>query len=334
MSISQDADNPSPRRAGRSGGRQARRDLRAAPLTEDIKPVRAGLSGNTYKPLSETDVEQVHAAVLDVLENIGLSQATPTCVEACERVGAIFGDDQRLRFPRTLVLDTIKNANRNLTIHGRDAKYDLHPQSDKVHFGTAGAAVHVVDVENNEYRESYLQDLYDAARIVEGLDNIHFFQRPMVARDIVDPRELDLNTLYACLTGTTKHIGTSFTLADFVPDALKMLYKVAGGEEKFRERPFVSNSNCFVVPPLRFAADATDVLEACVYGRYAGASPVSRAGGCNCTGSNCRCRGSGHRRSAGGTGFCKRAGPGPSRNFWNLALRFRSAHRRHVRRVR
>ena len=114
MSISQDADNPSPRRAGRSGGRQARRDLRAAPLTEDIKPVRAGLSGNTYKPLSETDVEQVHAAVLDVLENIGLSQATPTCVEACERVGAIFGDDQRLRFPRTLVLDTIKNANRNL----------------------------------------------------------------------------------------------------------------------------------------------------------------------------------------------------------------------------
>jgi trimethylamine--corrinoid protein Co-methyltransferase len=266
MSVTDNPDTQTPRRSIRSGGRHARRQLRAAPLTEEIRPVRAGMEGNTYKPLSDTDIQKIHLAVLDVLENIGLSQATPTCISACENAGAKLGDDQRLRFPRHLVLETIKNANRNLTIFGRDSKHDLNPQGNKVHFGTAGAAVHVVDVEKNEYRESYLQDIYDAARIVEGLDNIHFFQRPMVARDITDPRELDLNTLYACLTGTTKHIGTSFTLAEYVPDALKMLYKVAGGEEAFRDRPFVSNSNCFVVPPLRFAADATDVLEACVYG--------------------------------------------------------------------
>ncbi len=262
MSIAEET----PARAGRSGGRSARRAVRAAPLSEDIKPVRAGMNGGEYKPLSDSDVQKIHEAVLDVLENIGLSQATPTCIAACEKLGAIMGDDGRLRFPRQVVMDTIKNANRNLTVHARDPKYDLHPQGEKVHFGTAGAAVHVVDVEKNEYRESYLKDIYDAARIVEGLDNIHFFQRPMVARDLPDPLDLDLNTLYACLAGTTKHIGTSFTLAEYVPDALKMMYKVAGGEEAFRARPFVSNSNCFVVPPLRFAADATDVLEACVYG--------------------------------------------------------------------
>ena len=262
MSISEEK----PVRAARSGGRSARRNMRAAPLAEDVRPVRPGMRGGTYKPLSDHDVELVNEAVLNVLENIGLSQATETCVAACEKLGAIYGDDKRLRFPRQVVLDTIKNANRDFTVHGRDPKHDLHPQGDKVHFGTAGAAVHVVDVENNEYRESYLRDLYDAARIVDGLDNIHFFQRPMVARDIEDPRELDLNTLYACMSGTQKHIGTSFTLAEYVPDALKMMYKIAGGEEAFRARPFISNSNCFVVPPLRFAADATDVLEACVYG--------------------------------------------------------------------
>ncbi len=264
--IADDGVPPEPRRSGRAGGRQARRNMRAAPLAADVRPVRAGMDGGTYKPFSDTDVQQVHEAVLDVLENIGLSQATPSVVAACEKLGAIMGDDGRLRFPRQTVMDTIKNANRNLVIHGQDPKHDMHPQGTKVHFGTGGAAVHVVDVEKNEYRESYLRDLYDAARIVESLDNIHFFQRPMVARDLEDPRELDLNTLYACMLGTTKHIGTSFTLAEFVPDALKMMYKVAGGEEAFRARPFVSNSNCFVVPPLRFAPDATDVLEQCVYG--------------------------------------------------------------------
>jgi trimethylamine--corrinoid protein Co-methyltransferase len=258
--------NTSTRTSGRAGGRNARKALRAAPLAENIQPVRAGLSGGSYQPLSAEDVEKINDAVLDVLENIGLSQATPTCEEACCKIGAYVGDDGRLKFPREVIQNVIKNANRNFTLHGRDEKHDLHPQGKKVHFGTAGAAVHVVDVEKNEYRESYLQDLYDAARMVEDLDNIHFFQRPMVAREIEHPRDLDHNTIYACMKGTTKHIGTSFTLAEYVPAALEMMYKVAGGEEKFRERPFVSNSNCFVVPPLRFAVDALDVLEECVKG--------------------------------------------------------------------
>jgi trimethylamine--corrinoid protein Co-methyltransferase len=45
-----------------------------------------------------------------------------------------------------------------------------------------------------------------------------------------------------------------------------MLYAIAGGEDNFRARPFVSNSNCFVVPPMKFAEDACGVLEACVEG--------------------------------------------------------------------
>jgi trimethylamine--corrinoid protein Co-methyltransferase len=66
--------------------------------------------------------------------------------------------------------------------------------------------------------------------------------------------------------GTSKHVGTSFTVRENVQPALEMLYAIAGGEENFRARPFVSNSNCFVVPPMKFAEDACGVLEACVEG--------------------------------------------------------------------
>jgi trimethylamine--corrinoid protein Co-methyltransferase len=86
----------------------------------------------------------------------------------------------------------------------------------------------------------------------------------MVARDIPDPADLDLNTLYACLKGTTKHVGTSFTEAFFMGPAITMLYDIAGGEDKWRARPFVSNSNCFVVPPLRFATESCLVMEEAV----------------------------------------------------------------------
>ncbi|MFQ5567585.1 MAG: trimethylamine methyltransferase family protein, partial [Paracoccaceae bacterium] len=199
------------KRNRRAGGRSGRQALRAAPLAENIRPVRAGLSGGTYNPLAEADMQRIHWAALDALEQIGLADAPPSGVEILTRAGATLSDDGRIRFPRALVEDMLAKAARGITVCARDPRHDMDLSDTKVHYGTAGAAVHVVDVEKREYRDSTVQDLYDAARIVETLDNVHFFQRPMVCRDIPDNLEMDLNTLYACARGTTKHIGTSFT---------------------------------------------------------------------------------------------------------------------------
>jgi trimethylamine--corrinoid protein Co-methyltransferase len=199
------------------------------------------------------------------LEEIGLSQAPDSGVKYMTDAGAILGEDGRLRFPRGLVEDTLAKCARHITLHGQNPKHDLLLSGSRVHYGTAGAAVHVVDVAKNEYRESYLADIYDAARIVEQMDNIHFFQRPMVARDIPDPADLDFNTVYAAIKGTTKHVGVSFTEAEFMKPVFEMLHSVAGGEDKWRARPFVSNSNCFVVPPLRFATESCLVMEEAVH---------------------------------------------------------------------
>ena len=127
--------------------------------------------------------------------------AIPSCIEAVTAKGG-FVKDGRLMFPRALVEDTIASANRDFTLCGQDPAHDIHPKGDKVHFGTAGAAVHIVDPFTGDYRESYLQDLYDMARIVDNMDNIHFFQRTVVARDLPDPFEMDINTCYAAVSGT------------------------------------------------------------------------------------------------------------------------------------
>ena len=248
----------------RSGGRAARQALRAAPLAEELRPVRAGLKGGHYTPLSDAGVQRIHEAALTALEEIGLSQAPPSGVEAMVAAGAIQGDDGRLRYPRALVEDMLAKAARNITLHGRDPKYDLHLEENRVHYGTAGAAVHMVDINTKEYRESTAQDLYDAARIVQNLDNVHFFQRCMVARDITDNREMDLNTVYAAMCGTQKHIGTSFSDPEYVDPCMELIHMVAGGEDAWRARPFVSNSNCFVVPPMKFAEESCIAMENCI----------------------------------------------------------------------
>jgi len=253
-----------PRRSRRAGGRSARVALRAAPLADDIRPVRAGLTGGAYAPLSETDIARIHHAALDAMEQIGFADAPPSGIAALTGAGAILGDDGRIRIPRALVEDMLAKAARDITLCAQNPKHDLHLGGGRVHYGTAGAAVHVVDVEAREYRDSTLRDLYDAARVVEQLDNVHFFQRPMVCRDIADNYELDLNTIYACARGTTKHIGTSFTEPSHVPGCIDLIHLLAGGEAAWRARPFISNTNTFVVPPMKFATESCEVMEACI----------------------------------------------------------------------
>ena len=97
----------------RSGGRAARVALRAAPLAEDLRPVRPGLKGGRYKPLTDAGVQRIHHAALDALEQIGLSQAPPSGVQAMVSAGAIQGEDGRLRYPRALVEDMLAKAARD-----------------------------------------------------------------------------------------------------------------------------------------------------------------------------------------------------------------------------
>ncbi|WP_298835496.1 trimethylamine methyltransferase family protein [uncultured Roseobacter sp.] len=248
----------------RSGGRSARRAARARALPEHMRPVRPGLEGGTYRPLSAIDMDNIHNAALQALEEIGLVDAPPTGVEYMTAAGAIQGDDGRLRFPRALVEDAIARANRTVTLFGRDPAHDLNLSGNRVHYGTAGAAVHLVEPDGRTYRESTLQDLHDAARITDVLDNVHFLQRPMVARDVTDNMEMDINTVYATAAGTTKHIGTSFYDPAHVKPCIELLHMIAGGEDKWRERPFMSNSNCFVVPPMKFATESCLVMEECI----------------------------------------------------------------------
>ncbi|MGL4592827.1 MAG: trimethylamine methyltransferase family protein [Aestuariivirga sp.] len=250
----------------RRGGRDARRAMRARPIPMAEAAVRPGMVGGQYKPLTDRDMQRIHETALQLLETVGLAQAIPTCIEAMTARGCFINSNGRLCIPRSLVEDTLASCARNFVLHGRDPKHDMEPSGNKVYFGTAGAAVHVVEPETKTYRESVLVDLYDAGRIVDNCDHIHFYQRPLTARDMITGHDLDINTMYACIAGTQKHVGTSMVEPTHVTECLDILHFIAGGEEKWRERPFVSQSNCFVVPPMKFAEDACRCLEVAARG--------------------------------------------------------------------
>lgn len=217
------------RRAGR------RNRVEAAPAAS---PVPAGMVGGRYKPLTDGEILQIHELVLQLLADLGLSQITPGLEARAVAAGCKVDGDGRLRFPRALVEDVIARTRRKFTLHGIDPAHDIEIGGRRVHTGTGGAAPTIMDFQTGRYRDSTLADLYDIARLVDRLDNIHWYHRSVVARDARTILDLDMNTTYACLSGTTKSIAVSYTDGASVRAVQPMLDAVAGGAGKHRARPF------------------------------------------------------------------------------------------------
>ena len=108
----------------RRGARAAKRALRAAPIADEDRAVRPGMSGGRFNPLDDADMDKVNNAVMDALETIGLAQAIPSCIETVTNAGGSYKDG-RLYFPRALVEDTLANCAKHVVLYGQDPKHDI-----------------------------------------------------------------------------------------------------------------------------------------------------------------------------------------------------------------
>ena len=271
--------------ASRRSGRRHRSNVEISPA---VAPISPGMVGGRYRPLTEPEVLRIHRLALQLLSELGLSQVTTSLEERAVKAGCSVDHTGRLCFPQALVEDVIAKSRRKFTLHGIDPAHDIEIGGCRVHTGTGGAAPTIMDFETGKYRESTVVDLYDIARLVDRLDNIHWYHRSIVARDAPTILDLDMNTTYACLSGTSKSIAVSYTDGNSVRAVQPMLDAVAGGEGKHRQRPFCTAVCCHVVPPMRFATESCDALEAAVVagmpillvsaGQAGATSPASLAG--------------------------------------------------------
>lgn len=245
-------------RSGRNARRAARQGGAGSGPATSIWP---GIEGGQYRPIPKDGIEAIHQTALRILAEIGIARATPRCVDTVIAAGGSFSEAGRLLFPSDLVERVLETAGRGFKLHGQTPEYDLDPSGARIHLGTSGAAVHIVDSKTGKVRDTTLSDLHDMARLAEALPNIHMFQRTVVARDILDPHAMELNTAYACAAGTQKPIGTSFSSVETMRAAVEMFQIIAGGEEAWRARPFCCVSTCFIVPPLTFAEEALGIIE-------------------------------------------------------------------------
>jgi len=217
-----------------------------------------GLVGGQYKPLTNKQVKQIHDASLAILQNTGVQVEEPEALRQFKGAGANI-DGNRVRLPRSLVEEAVDKAPSRVVLAGRNSKHDLILEGARVHLGTGGAALAVLDLETGKIRKAVLRDVADTARLVDALDNIHFYLLPIYPTDL--PEEtVEINKYYAALANTTKHIQAGAYTIQGIRDVMEMCEHISGGVEPLHERPIVSFITSWMISPLKFATDVTKLL--------------------------------------------------------------------------
>jgi trimethylamine--corrinoid protein Co-methyltransferase len=81
--------------------------------------VKRGIRGGVFRPLSRSDIEAIHGASLEILEQVGLQVKSKIIVEVFKKGGAdVDLEKNRVRIPEHLVKDSLSKAPRKVILGG------------------------------------------------------------------------------------------------------------------------------------------------------------------------------------------------------------------------
>lgn len=221
---------------------------------------KKAFNGGQLKFLSGADVENLHAGAIRILEESGLRVDHSEAFEIYRRGGArVDPRENRVRLSGKMIEQSLANTPAEILLAGREQSNDLQLAGHAVYAGTGGAELKVIDLETSRLRDSTLQDVADIARLVDALEHIDFYIRPVVAQDI--PQQLlDINKYYAALANTSKHVMGNVYFPPKVAEVVEMAAIIAGGKKELQKRPLVSFITSWMLSPLRLNSEVTAIL--------------------------------------------------------------------------
>lgn len=208
-----------------------------------------GIPASPYKPLSESDVKSIEEAAYEILAKSGMAVHTPTGFEALKAAGAEVDEETHIvKMSRSMVEDAIDSNPSSITLYSRDKDYDAVLERDRVHYGTGGTAIYVLDPDTGERRPSTVNDVILNARMVQELENVHVFTINVFPNDIESKKHIDVNRFFHSLDNTTKHVMGGVYSLEGSQNVVEMAQVLAGGADKLRAEPFVSFITLIISP--------------------------------------------------------------------------------------
>ncbi len=217
-----------------------------------------------FKPslrvVNDAQIEQIHAATLEVLERTGVKMTHPKGLEILEGAGAKVKDN-RVRFPSWMVEDAIAKAPHRMVLGNQKGERTVFLEKDNSYFGPSLDCIDYMDPKTHK-RVRFTSDHVKAtAALCDGLDRFDWCMIIGMADDVppdIADRVVVRNTLQYC----EKPLVFCCKDTNSVKDIYEMGLLLCGGKENFDKAP------CLVhysepISPLLYYDPAVDKIIFC-----------------------------------------------------------------------
>ncbi len=206
---------------------------------------------NSWKIISDQEIEAIHEATLRVLSEVGIVLDHPQIREQLADAGASFNGD-RVQLPPDLVEKSIQICPKQVRIRGREGDF-ITLGDGSLHWHNLGGARDIYHPGSGELRRATLQDLCDSTRLLDALDQATTITPFFTPTDV--PGELMSLAMYRyALPFTTKPLqGPGIQTGEEVKIAVEMANVIGPAKD-------VLTLSVSPVSPLTFPTDLVEAM--------------------------------------------------------------------------
>ena len=221
---------------------------------------------STYQPrlkvLNRQQVLAIHTTALEILEKTGVKMEHGGARQMLLDQGAKPIEQDWIRLPSYLVEKALETAPRQILLYDQLGNKALDLRDDHFYYGTGSDTTFTLDLDTGQRRRCVLDDTGRFARLVDNLERIDFAMSMSNPEDIPKVDFIYVYTFAEMLRNTNKPIVFIADRKEDMAIVHELACMVAGGEENFRQKPFLLNYS-EAISPLRFPANVVDRLIFC-----------------------------------------------------------------------
>ncbi|MDY4971676.1 MAG: trimethylamine methyltransferase family protein [Lachnospiraceae bacterium] len=199
-----------------------------------------------YQVLSQNELEMIHENSLRIMEEIGIVITYEPAREIYAKHGAKV-DGNRVYFPKKLVEEAIKLSPSSFTLYGRNPKYNVEINTEKVVNAGPYGSPFVTDMDRGR-RDATLEDFINIVKICDKLENIDIQSHISCEPQDVCVKERPTTMVYNTIKYSEKPFMGSIYGYKNARDTIEMAAIPFGGLDAIKEKPIMASIPCTLTP--------------------------------------------------------------------------------------
>lgn len=227
-------------------------------------PIRS-LKGGQLKVLTEDQIKQIHQAVVEVMETVGVRVEHRGALEIYRDGGCrVDFEKQIVQVPEQILNKALQGCPSEFVLYGKTPEYDVHVNTTDVYTIGGSSALTVLDLDGVR-REATLQDLVDLTRLLDALENLHIMHALVVPQDIPQPG-FDRILWATVMKNTYRNYYSQGQWGVSIRDQVEMAKVIQGSEAEIRKHPLFTVVICLMSPLVHTAERVDELIECARYG--------------------------------------------------------------------